>query len=109
MKPALHGWQGQLSVYAPARGFLHGRVAPLWSVLAPLFAIVLELTRWASPGSDGGREAVEEAGRQAAAKHRGRQEPREAGRSPGRQAGAQGGRRGRPDQAVKVWKMMGKR
>ena len=42
---------------------------------------------WASPGSDGGREAVEEAGRQAAAKHRGRQEPREAGRSTGRQEG----------------------
>ena len=64
---------------------------------------------WASPGGDGSREAVEEAGRQAGAKDRGRQEPREAGRSPGRQAGAQKGGRGRPDHAVKVWKMMGKR
>ena len=43
------------------------------------------------------------------------QEPKtEAGRSPGKQAGAQGGRQehkkagwGRPDHAVKVWKMMG--
>ena len=51
---------------------------------------------WASPGGDGSREAVEEAGRQAGARarDRGRQERREAGR------------RGRPEQeqAVKCGK-----